>query len=115
MANFEKTTLMPVTSDELFAWHERPGALERLIPPWERVLIERKDPGLQKGSEVQLKTRIGPFWIRWLARHISYIPGKEFVDIQVNGPFAKWEHHHKMIEAQEGSAYLKDAITYPAT
>ncbi len=38
-AVFSKKIALPVSADEAFAWHERPGALERLIPPWENVRI----------------------------------------------------------------------------
>ena len=32
----ERTSTLPASVDEVFAWHARPGALERLTPPWER-------------------------------------------------------------------------------
>ncbi len=30
---------MPVSADALFEWHRRPGAFERLAPPWQRVAV----------------------------------------------------------------------------
>ena len=35
---------MPVSAEEVFTWHERPGAFERLTPPWEKVkVLEMED------------------------------------------------------------------------
>ncbi len=34
---FDARSRMPVPASELFAWHAREGALERLTPPWEPV------------------------------------------------------------------------------
>ena len=33
----ERQSRLPVSAEEAFAWHARPGALERLAPPWERL------------------------------------------------------------------------------
>jgi hypothetical protein len=35
--HFARALRVPVPASELFAWHERPGAFERLAPPWQRV------------------------------------------------------------------------------
>ena len=33
----ERTTRLPFPATDVLAWHARPGALERLTPPWERA------------------------------------------------------------------------------
>jgi len=35
--SFIRRVRLPVSAEEAFAWHARPGALERLTPPWENV------------------------------------------------------------------------------
>lgn len=39
---------LPVSAEEAFAWRERPGALERLIPPWEDVRIVSRGEGINE-------------------------------------------------------------------
>lgn len=112
MPIFNKKSEMPVSAERLFSWHENPWALERLTPPWNKVIVIRKDRGLKPGSEVHLKTYIGPIPVTWVARHIKYIPGKEFCDIQVSGPFAKWVHQHKMTSISKHRSFLEDDIEY---
>ena len=112
MPNFIKKSEMPVSAERLFAWHENPCALERLTPPWNSVKVIRKDVGLKPESEVHLKTYLGPIPVTWVARHSEYTAGKEFCDIQVSGPFAKWVHHHRMIPKNEDQSFLEDEIEY---
>jgi hypothetical protein len=80
---------LPVSPAAAFAWHERPGALERLNPPWEPVEVLSHPGHLRDGAEVELAVRVGP-WRQELAfRHEGYRPGVEFRDRQVRGPFAQ--------------------------
>ena len=41
---------MPVPAGELFAWHARPGAFERLNPPFDRVEVVERSGGLEPGA-----------------------------------------------------------------
>lgn len=102
---------LPVHSDEAFAWHERPGALDRLIPPWESVTVVRREAGIGPGSRVTLKQRLGPFRVTWLAEHREYVPPERFRDVQVQGPFASWDHVHSFRNTPEGSV-LRDQISF---
>ena len=35
----ERSSRLPFSAESVFAWHERPGAFERLTPPWERAEV----------------------------------------------------------------------------
>ncbi len=109
---FERSVELPAGIDESFAYHERPGALKRLIPPWERVSIKRSDESLAAGSEVLLQTQIGPIPLHWLARHEQYNPPKMFSDRQVKGPFSRWYHKHCFDALGEGRTKLTDRVEY---
>ncbi len=112
MTLYEKKTIMPVSANDLFAWHEREGAFERLTPPWEHIKLKHKDASLQVGSETHFKIQKGIFSLSWLARHVKYDPPKEFVDIQVKGPFKKWVHHHKIIPIDKYKSEMQDLLTF---
>jgi hypothetical protein len=51
---FERQLHLPVSAEEGFAWHERPGALDRLIPPWDSVSVLKRGDGIRNGSVVEL-------------------------------------------------------------
>ena len=65
----ERTSTLPASVEEAFAWHERPGAFERLTPPWERVTVIERSGGILEGARTIVKVRVGPARFRWLARH----------------------------------------------
>ncbi len=112
MPHFERTLLIRGSPDEAFAWHERRGALPLLTPPWEKVNVVQEGEGVSDGARAVLKSRVGPFWIRWVAEHYGYEQGRQFCDRQLEGPFAKWEHRHVFAPAGEGTCRLTDSIDY---
>ncbi|MCR9246277.1 MAG: SRPBCC family protein [bacterium] len=108
---FLKESVLPASVADVFAFHERPDAFERLQPPWERVEIITPPTSLAVGTRVELKTRVGPFWIRIVAEHVAYEPNERFEDIMVKGPFAKWHHQHLFLPHPDG-CLLRDEIEY---
>ncbi len=104
-------TSLPVPVEAAFAYHERPGALQRLIPPWESVQIEQSDNSLRVGSRVVMKTKVLGVPVRWVAEHTEYEPPHLFADTQLSGPFAKWDHRHEF-QADGMATTLRDCITY---
>jgi uncharacterized protein len=63
---------------EVFAWHARPGAITRLMPPWPPVQVEREAGSVRDGQAV---LRL-PGGLRWVAAHQpgEYDPPHEFAD-----------------------------------
>lgn len=111
MKTFERRTLMPVSADELFAWHGRAGAFERLNPPWDPVEIEERTGGLEVGARTAVRVPVGPVKQRWVAQHTACEPGRMFRDEQTIGPFARWVHTHRCEPKPEGSELI-DHIEY---
>ena len=60
MPAFRRTLRVPVPAAELFAWHERPGAFERLAAPWQRVEVLHTDGRLTAGARVELRAGVAP-------------------------------------------------------
>jgi uncharacterized protein (TIGR01777 family) len=92
--SIERSSTLPVSADEAFAWHQRPGALERLTPPWERIELLQRAGGIEDGGRVTYRVHLGPLSFRWVALHRDFVPGRRFVDHQVEGPFSHWIHQH---------------------
>jgi uncharacterized protein (TIGR01777 family) len=112
--SFEQQLHLPVTAEEAFTWHGRPGALERLIPPWEPVEIAERGEGIQDGSIVKLRLSLGPMKLTWVAKHHDCQPGRSFRDTQISGPFAHWEHLHDFQVNGDGNGILTDYVEYQA-
>lgn len=108
---FVKETVLPATVEEVFAFHERPDAFALLQPPWERTEIITPPASLQVGTRVELRTKVGPFWMKIVAEHVAYEPGRSFEDVLREGPFHRWHHKHLFL-ADEGGCRLRDEIDY---
>lgn len=104
-------THVDAPADALFAWHARPGAFQRLTPPWAPVRLERHE-GIRDGDRAVLRLGVGPLRLRWIAEHYDYIEGRQFCDRQVQGPFARWTHVHRMEPDDAGGSTLTDRISY---
>ncbi len=109
---FERRVQLPVSTEKAFRWHEQPGALARLIPPWEDVQVTRATGGLQNGAQVELQAKIGPLRVKWLAEHCDYHPYESFRDIQKSGPFKQWEHTHRFQPLSADACELIDHVEY---
>lgn len=96
----------------LFQYHERPGAFNRINPPWEPVELIEHTGGIRDGAKVDLKFQIGPVPIRWLLTHQNYRQNAQFEDVQVKGPFAYWRHTHRMEPNGPDKSILEDTIEY---
>lgn len=105
-------TQFPVSADRLYAWHMRPGAFERLIPPWQDLRVVHRDGPIGEGVRVRIRMRKGIMSFEWEALHDRFVPGREFRDTQVRGPFAHWVHTHRMIPEGAEACVLEDAIEY---
>ena len=111
MPIFEWRSVMPAAADEVFAYHARPGAFGRLAPPWQKLNV-LEDSGDVTGGQVAFDVWFGPFRRRWVAEMGSAVPGRQFVDRQIEGPFASWEHVHRFVPIDEGKSELLDHIEY---
>jgi uncharacterized protein len=109
---------MPVSARELFAWHARPGAFERLTPGWQPARVRaRSGNGIRDGSRVTVAVPVpgtlGLVHQTLEVEHRDYIDGQQFRDVQVRGPFASWNHLHRVERGEaDDTSVLEDRIEY---
>ncbi len=104
----QRETQLPFPAADVWVWHMRPGAMERLIPPWIKATVVEAAPPAD-GSLAAVEIQLGLRRARWVVRHRDVIPGQRFSDEQVSGPFARWIHLHQFVDAPGGSV-LRDKI-----
>ena len=61
------SSVIDAPSDEVFAWHTRPGAFARLSPPWSPMRLVSEADSLEDGRA----TLALPGGLRWVAAHHS--------------------------------------------
>jgi uncharacterized protein len=100
--------------DEVFAWHARPGAVQRLTPPWLPVRIAAEAGSLRDGRAVLAL----PGGLRWVAQHdpAAYDPPRRFADELASLPLRTalpWRHVHDFAAVAPSSTRVTDHITTP--
>lgn len=108
--------------DEVFAWHTRPGAMRRLVPPWQPMRVVKETESLADGTAV-----LGlPAGLRWIARHdpAGYDPPYQFRDVLSSDGVMTlpprvigwWRHTHRFSDAGRGTTRVHDIVdtTVPA-
>jgi uncharacterized protein (TIGR01777 family) len=108
--------------DEVFAWHTRPGAMRRLVPPWQPMRVVKETESLADGTAV-----LGlPAGLRWIARHdpAGYDPPYQFRDVLSSDGVMTlpprvigwWRHTHRFSDAGRGTTRVHDTVdtTVPA-
>jgi uncharacterized protein (TIGR01777 family) len=108
---FTRRLPVPVSAERLFAWHDHRGAFERLVPPWQTVRLAQFE-GIRNGQRAVLKLGPRPANLTWVAEHHDFIPDRQFRDVQVRGPFARWEHVHRMVPKGPDASVLEDHVEY---
>jgi len=108
---FVYRSVIKAPASRVFSWHEQPEALTALLPPF-GVRLEEQSGGVRDGATATLRLGVGPFAIRWRARHYGYVPGRQFCDEQVSGPFHVWRHTHRVEAISAGACVYDDQVEY---
>jgi uncharacterized protein (TIGR01777 family) len=113
-STFTLRSPMPVSAEELYTWHSRPLAFQRLLPPWDYNDITSTSGAFgTDGYRIEFRTHfLGPIKGKWVAKAFDFQPGKQFQDRQLQGPFAFWNHTHRMISEASNSSFLEESIEY---
>jgi ligand-binding SRPBCC domain-containing protein len=96
---------------EVFAFLAEPANLVRLTPPGLRLRLLTPMPTLAAGAVLDFRLRWLGLPLRWRAYVREYDPPYRFVDVQVRGPWARWEHRHLFLE-EGGGTWVEDRVTY---
>ena len=114
MPTFTTRSPMPASADDVYAWHARPGAFQRLQPPWEPIRMVGSEGAFgTDGHRVAFQASLlGPIKGTWLAEAYDFQPGVRFQDRQLKGPFAFWNHTHSFIPDGPHSSFLDEHIEY---
>ncbi len=103
---------MPVRAEEVFEWHMRKWAFQRLAPPWDRLRVLDDGNPIRNGSRAEIELSLGPLRRLWTAEHRGIEPGHQFRDVQIRGPFARWEHTHTIEPEGAEASWLEDHIDF---
>lgn len=102
-------TRIEAPRSEVFAWHERPGALARLLPPWQPISVRAEAASLRDGKAVLTL----PPGLSLTSRHSGYDPPACFVD-ELTPRFLPWRHTHRFETDGPDATWVIDEVQTPA-
>ncbi len=115
----EYSSVVNAPRTDVFAWYARPGALDRLSPPWQPLRLIAESTSLADGrAELGL-----PGGLRWVGVHLpdDYDPPRRFVDTIGSDGLAslptrialRWKHIHEFEDIGGDRTRVIDRVETP--
>lgn len=111
MAKFTHQADHTASKEEIWNWYNSKGAFRRIMPEWEGI-IPVNAGALVDDDETIFKVSLGPIKQKWVAKHHSVIPGEQFADRMMRGPFGAWNHVHKFESVSDNVTTILDDVEY---
>jgi ligand-binding SRPBCC domain-containing protein len=109
----ERRQRVPVPAERAFAFFSDARNLEAITPPWLRFRV--LTPGaieMRPDALIEYRLRLHGIPLSWLTRIEVWEPPHRFVDVQLRGPYALWEHTHTFEPAGEDAVVISDRVRY---
>jgi ligand-binding SRPBCC domain-containing protein len=107
----ERSQVVPVDIEEAFAFFADAWNLEAITPPWLRFRIIEAPQVLGRGSLLAYRLRLFGLPIRWQTEIVDWRPPFGFTDVQIEGPYRRWEHIHEL-HPVDGGTEIRDHLVY---
>jgi ligand-binding SRPBCC domain-containing protein len=109
----ERRQRVELPREEVFEFFSNARNLEALTPPWMsfRVVTEGAIE-MRPGALIDYRLKVHGLPMRWRTRIEEWDPPERFVDTQLRGPYAMWEHTHTFEAAGEQAVVIGDHVRY---
>ena len=115
----ERRLWLPRPRAQVFEFFAEPRNIARVQPAWARPTWVAEPPyRLDAGALLDFRVRVAGVPVRWRVMVREFDPPFRFVDAQLWGPFARWEHRHRFLEGTESEGrgpagtWIEDRVTY---
>jgi ligand-binding SRPBCC domain-containing protein len=108
----ERRQWLPLAGEPTFGFFADPGNLARITPPWLGFRTLTPPPvTMGRGLRLEYRLRVLGIPMRWRSLISVYEPPHTFRDVQLSGPYRRWEHTHRFREVDGGTLVL-DRVVY---
>ena len=109
----ERQQRVELPIDRAFEFYGDARNLERITPPWLGFEVTTPAPiEMGVGTLIEYRLRLHRVPVRWRTRIEAWEPPRRFVDVQVKGPYALWEHTHTFEADGREAAIIRDRVRY---
>lgn len=109
---FETEIWLPRPLSEVFEFFKHAENLQLLTPAWLRFKILTPQPiSLKEGTLIDYSLSLYGIPLRWQTKISQWQPPAQFQDVQLRGPYRRWEHTHTF-EEKNGGTLMRDQVKY---
>lgn len=111
---YELTDHFEVSADLDRTWDFFSNAanLPLITPPWLKFTIAMPSlPQIQQDTILDYTIRWAGLPIHWKTRIIDFTPKRQFIDLQIRGPYILWHHQHTF-EPSPAGVVCFDRVIY---
>ncbi len=110
----QKTTYMPISIEQAWDFFSLASNLEKITPKELdfRIIAKPDVPRIFSGMRIQYKVRpLLNIAVKWETEILEVDAPFKFMDKQLKGPYAMWEHTH-LFEEVPGGVKMTDTVSY---
>ena len=111
---YELTDRFQVSSgiDRVWSFFSAAENLPLITPPWLRFQVRTQESSaIRQDFILDYTIRWLGVPVRWRTKIIDWSPPRQFIDLQVRGPYALWLHQHTFTETADG-VECRDRVVY---
>jgi ligand-binding SRPBCC domain-containing protein len=109
----ERSQRVGIPIEHAFAFYADTHNLEPMTPPWLHFRLINDGPvTMEAGALLDYTLKLHGVPIRWTTRIETWDPPSGFVDTQLKGPYALWEHTHVFEDDGKDGTVIHDRIRY---
>jgi ligand-binding SRPBCC domain-containing protein len=113
MDHYLHTTLeLPLPVGAVFPFFTEAGNLQRITPPELGFeILTPQSLEMRRGALLEYRLSLFGVPFRWRTEIAAWDPPHGFIDVQLSGPYAVWEHTHAFAPTEAGTL-IDDQVRY---
>jgi ligand-binding SRPBCC domain-containing protein len=109
----ERSQRLQLPVERAFAFYADARNLEAITPPWLGFRVITAGPiEMAAGTLIDYRLKLRGLPVRWRTRIEAWEPPHRFVDTQLRGPYALWEHTHSFKPDGPDAVVIADHVRY---
>lgn len=112
--HYELTDRFIVKADlaETWAFFSSADNLPQITPPWLSFRNVSVPDAIALDARLDYTIRWLGLPVRWRTLIVDWSPPRQFVDLQLRGPYSLWHHTHRFTPADGGGTACEDRVLY---
>ncbi len=109
----ERRQRIELPIERAFEFYADARNLETLTPSWMGFHVITPGPiEMRPGAIIDYRLNVHGLPLRWRTRIEAWEPPVRFVDVQLRGPYSRWEHTHTFQADGANAVLIGDRVRY---